>query len=102
MSSQELTLEILTGPLDGLVLSLEEAAEWSKENEGELGFPWDEGLGAPQARFLVQDQSWWLEGHAAPHGTYCVNREGRVEGRIRLEPGDVLRASDTWLLVREV
>jgi hypothetical protein len=43
-----------------------------------------------------------LEGYPARHGTYRVNRDERVEEKVRLEAGDILKASNTWLLVREI
>jgi hypothetical protein len=101
MSDPKLSLEILNGPLDGQVVTLEAETTWGKEGEGPLIFPWDRELGTPQARFFPQGEGWWLEGHSAPHGTYCVNRGERVEGKVQLEAGYLLKASDTWLLVRQ-
>lgn len=102
MSDKKLLLEILTGPLDGYIALLEGETPWGTKGKGPLIFPWDAELGEPQVRFFPKEGNWWLEGHRAPHGTYCVNREGRVEGRLQLEAGDILKASDTWLLVRRV
>jgi hypothetical protein len=102
MSDLKLSLELLNGPLDGQVVTLETEATWGKEGKGPLIFPWDTELGTPQARFFVEGESWWLEGHSAPHGTHCVNRGERVEGKTQLEAGDLLKASDTWLLVSQI
>ncbi len=102
MSKPKLSLEMLNGPLDGQVITLENETEWSQEGEGSLSFPWDEELGTPQARFFVEEGKWWLEGHVAPHGTYCVSRGERVEGKTQLEAKDVLKANDSWLLVKDI
>jgi hypothetical protein len=102
MNDKELLLEILAGPLDGHIATLEDEKTWGMRGEGPLVFPWDAELGEPQARFFPEEGNWWLEGHRAAHGTYCINRGGRVEGRLRLEAGDILKASDTWLLVWQV
>lgn len=102
MSNPKLSLEILNGPLDGYAITLDDETDWKKEGEDKLSFPWDEELGTPQARFFVEEGSWWLEEYKAPHGTYCVSRGERIEGRIQLEENDVLKAGETWLLVREI
>ncbi len=99
---RSLILEILSGPLDGASITLESDAEWGRAGEGPLAFPWDAELGAPQARFTVEGGRWRLEGLDAPHGTYRVNREERLTGRrVQVERGDILKASQTWLLVRQ-
>jgi len=98
---QSLTIEILSGPLDGAVVTLEAETEWRKSGEGPLAFPWDAELGTPQARFTLENDAWHLEGLDAPHGTYCINRDLQATGkRVPLEEGDILKASETWLLVR--
>ncbi len=102
MSDKKLILEILTGPLDGHIVALEEETTWGMQGEGALVFPWDEELGDRQARFFLEGGKWRLEGYDAPHGTYCVNRKEREGEKIELEEGDILKASDTWLLVRQV
>ena len=100
---RSLTLEVLSGPLDGAIISLETETEWSRTGQSLLTFPWDAELGTPQARFIIEEGLWYLEGLDAPHGTYRINRKERLEKeRIQLESEDILRASKTWLLVRQV
>ena len=99
--TRQLKLEVLSGPLDGHVILLDEAVEWGRAGEGPLSFPWDAELGEPQARFTVDEEGWWLEGLEAPHGTYRINREEKVREKVRLAQGDLLKASGTWLGVRE-
>jgi hypothetical protein len=104
--SRTLKLEVLSGPLDGTLIALETDAEWSRAGDGEtpLTFPWDTELGAPQARltFDAEEGRWYLEGLDAPHGTYRVNREERLTGKkVQLKGGDIIKASQTWLLVRQ-
>jgi hypothetical protein len=96
-----LVLECLNGPLDGHQIELTAAAEWQSRGEGPLIFPWDTELGTPQARFYPELDGWYLEGYSkTPHGTYRMNGErGKIERPVRLEDGDILRASQTWLLV---
>ena len=98
---RSLILEILSGPLDGATIALETDTEWSRTGETPLSFPWDTELGDPQARFTVEEGHWHLEGLDASHGTYRVNREERLTGKkVQLEGGDLLKASNTWLVVR--
>lgn len=102
MSEGQLVLEILSGPLDGAITTLETEAKWSRAGDGPLAFPWDVELGEPQARFTAEEGGWWLEGLDAPHGTYRINREERIKEKVQLERGDILKASNTWLSVRQV
>jgi hypothetical protein len=101
-TGQPLTLEVLSGPLDGAAITLEAKADWSRAGKGRLSFPWDAELGAPQARFTLKDDGWHIEGLNVQHGTYRINCEERLTGKsVSLEDGDILKASQTWLLVRQ-
>ena len=98
----KLSLEILNGPLDGQIVTLETEALWGKEGDSPLSLPWDAQLGSPQARFFPEGDKWWIEGYDAPHGTYCLNRETKIEKKMQIEPGDLLKASETWMRVSQV
>jgi len=102
MSHKSLILEILNGPMDGHKVKLEKETFWGKKGEGPLIFPWDTELGEPQARFLYEEEAWGIEGYKAPHGTYCLNRQGYIERKLKLEKGDILKASTIWMMVREI
>ena len=65
-------------------------------------FPWDTELGEKQARFFLEGGKWWIEGYNAPHSTYYVNPQRRIEGKMQLQKDDLLKASDTWLLVSQI
>ena len=95
-------LEVLSGPLDGCVVRLQTATEWSQAGTGSLSFPWDEELGQPQARLAPDDKGWSLQPVKSSHGTYRVNEGERVEDVIRLNTTDILKASTTWLLVKQI
>jgi hypothetical protein len=99
-NGQKLILEVINGPLDGAVLVLTADAEWSRTGEGPLCFLWDAELGAPQARFRIDDGGWAVEACQAPHGTYRINTAEKITGSRSLQAGDLLKASATWLLVR--
>lgn len=97
----ELVLEVLSGPLDGAMITLAAETEWTRAVTGPLAFPWDAELDAPQARFSPAEGRWWLAGLETPHSTYRVNEKERITSKVQLAKGDSLKASDTWLLVRE-
>ncbi len=100
MSQPKLTLEVLSGPFDGQIVTLESTTEWSKSGSGVLSFPWDGEMGTPQARFIVTDGKWWLE----PIGNRrSTRRNGEaIKEKVALSPGDWLKAAETWLLVRKI
>jgi hypothetical protein len=97
-----LELEVLTGPLDGHIISLQADAEWTGAGSGPLAFPWDDELGEPQVLLTLDEHGWGIESRKSPHGTYRINQEEKVQGRIQLEQGDVLKASNTWLLIHRL
>lgn len=100
MSEQtKLELEILTGPLDGLAVTLESETEWTRNAGSLLSFPGDEELGEPQATFSPEADGWALTPHKSPHNTYRVNTEEKLEDKIFLEADDILKASRIWLLI---
>lgn len=95
-----LTLEILSGPLDGGTLTLTNETEWTRASSGPLAFPWDAELGTPQARLAPDTKGWTLTGVQSPHGTYRLNTEERITTeKLRLTEGDILKAGATWLFV---
>lgn len=100
MSAPQLTLEIVSGPLDGLEITLKETAEWGRSGDRPLSFPWDEELGAPQARFLVETERWWME--PLPNGRSTRHNMEPIEGKVPLAKGDLLKATNTWLLITEI
>ena len=100
--ARKLVLEVLNGPLDGAVITLTAAAEWTAAGIGPLAFPWDGELGKPQARLAVDEQGWSLKGVRSPHGTYRINREERITtGTLQLARGDIIKGGNTWLLVQQ-
>lgn len=102
MTAPKLALELLNGPLDGCIILLNEELILGAKGEGPLTFPWDLELGEPQARFFTKEGQWWLEGYPARHGTYRLNSQERIEEPVQLEAGDVLKASEVCLIVRQV
>lgn len=100
MSQPKLTLEILSGPLDGHLVTFDAATEWSRTGAGALSFPWDEELGAPQARFTFTDDTWWLEPIGGARSTRHNGEQ--VQAKVKLDTGDYLKAANTWLQVKQM
>lgn len=100
MDNPKLTLELLSGPLDGLIVTLDADAEWSSASDGPLSFPWDEQLGLPQARLSVKGSVWYLE--PLPNGRSTRHNGDRIDGTVPLTKGDLLKAANSWLLVTEI
>lgn len=104
MSTQKITLEILSGPCDGNLVILEANTEWSQTGQGALCFPWDAELGAPQARLTVDAQGWWLEPVKSAHGTYRyrVSQREKLHAKVKLAKDDIIKASQTWWLIKNI
>jgi hypothetical protein len=99
---QELVLEILNGPLDGHVIILESGTEWTRAPERRMAFPWDDELGEPQCRFIPEQKRWWIEPVRSAHHTYVLNRDMRILEKTALQLGDILKASKTWLWIKDI
>ena len=100
---KKLELEILTGPLDGYVVTLEGETEWRESANGSpLAFPWDDELGQPQSRFIIEDEKWLIEPYDSAHGTYIANRQLRLSEKTALQEGDLLKASKTWMRIKSI
>lgn len=99
---KKIEIELLTGPLDGLVIKLTEPTEWTQSVGSLLSFPWDNELGQPQSRFFVEDDQWILEPVDSPHGTYIVNKKKRLSEKLVLQKGDILKASRTWMMIKAI
>jgi hypothetical protein len=98
----KLELEVLGGPLDGYVISLETKTEWTRQPGSLLSFPWDMSLGEPQAFFMNVEQGWVLEHANAKRGTHIIRSDYEDQLPTILRDGDILKASNTWLKVRSV
>lgn len=101
-TSHQLTLEILSGPLDGCIISLDSPTDWTIQAGSPLSFPWDDELDAPQAQFKPGRNGWIL--HPTPEtrrNTHLLRQDSEPQLPTALHPGDLLNAGNTWLLVRE-
>ncbi len=97
----KLELEILSGPLDGQKITLTVDADWTRLPGSPLSFPWDDELGEPQARFALTEAGWQLQSVEARRGTHLLRPDTKDQLPVILQSEDVLKASDTWLLVRD-
>ncbi len=99
MDKPKLSLQILNGPLDGQEVILIKETSWTKSGSDELSFPWEEELGTPQAKFFSQDGKWYIEGHEASHGTYCLNQKVKILEKMQVKKGDLLVANKIFLKI---
>jgi len=103
MNTSKLTLEILCGPLDGYVVTLENETVISRSGEGPLVFPWDTELGEPQALIFPEANDWFIQTKVGIHRTYLSktpNNFEKVEDKRLLSPGNIIKASTECFLVR--
>ncbi len=98
----KLELEIMSGPLDGQTILLESDTDWMRSPGSPLSFPWDEELGAPQARFVLDGDVWSLQPAEAKRGTHILRADAEDRLPVILQEHDVLKASGTWLKVIEI
>jgi len=100
--NKKLTLEVLSGPLDGYIVILESDSEWTRAPGGKIAFPWDEELGKPQSRFLLEQGQWLIEPFNSIHNTYILSRDTKILEKTALQLGDMLKASKTWMMIKDI
>lgn len=102
-NQNKLEVEILTGPLDGHIVTLVGDTEWTRSAGSILlTFPWDDELGQPQSHFIIEDDKWLIEPCDSLHGTYILNRELKLSEKTILQEGDILKASRTWMRIKSI
>jgi len=105
MGKRQLTLEIeiLSGPLDGHIVQLEEKTDWGIKGDGPLSFPWDKELGDPQARFFPENDDWWIESlPSAKRNTRFIHQKDPIKEKTKLKKGEILKACGTFLLIKKI
>ena len=102
MAFSRLVLEIVSGPLDGHTVTLDQETVLGSKGDGPLVFPRDEELAAPHVRLQPDDDGWKLT-TLAPNRITLVQRAGGqsqpVTLPVTLKVGDGLAAGRTWLIV---
>src|SRR3712207_3952409 len=98
MNSPQLIIEVLNGPLDGARIVVQADTEWRRIGVSPLAFPWDAGLGEPQACLFFDGIAWKIEGYIAQRRTHLL-RVGQdfivSQPAISLEKHDIFKASNT-------
>lgn len=100
--NKKIEIEVLSGPLDGHKIKLEEEVEWTRLAGGLLAFPWDDELGQPQSKFSIEEGKWLIEPISSLHGTYILNRDIKLSEKTFLQKGDILKASRTWMMIKSI
>lgn len=118
MTTKEISITYMSGPLDGKMMSFEQP-EMGEERvltigrrEGcDIHLPFDNQasrlharLGCTSTPVTATDSvtnpyvlSFWLEDNASRNGTYVERRKEPINGRLTLRPGTLFRVGRTWL-----
>lgn len=98
----KIRLEILSGPLDGHIVSLEKDTYLTRLPGDLLSFPWDEELGKPQSHFIVNESGWQLDPIRSKHNTIVLRSGKKVLLPTKLQVGDIIKSCTTFLMVCEI
>lgn len=83
-------LEVLIGPMDGLVFEIaKKTATVGREETTDIPLPLDGMVSRQHARISFENGEYWLEDLGSRNGTFI--EEKRVKGRVRLPLGTIFR-----------
>ena len=118
MSTREISITFMSGPLDGKTLNFEQPDMGDERvlaigrREGcDIFLPFDNQASRLHARIgcasmpvTASDSvtnpfilAFWLEDNDSRNGTYVERKKERITGRITLRPGTLFRVGRTWL-----
>lgn len=93
----KVSLEILSGPLDGEVFGFTSTVDIGRENTCEVPIPVDKFISRHHARILVVEPECFLEDLDSTNGTFIENQ--RLRGRIVLNNKQTFRVGKTWMQI---
>ena len=93
----KVTLELLSGPLDGEVFQFQSTIDIGRENTCEVPIPVDKFISRRHARILVVEPECFLEDMDSTNGTYVESQ--RLRGRVLLSKGQTFRVGKTWMQI---
>ena len=91
------TLEILSGPLDGEVFKFSSTALIGRDAACEVPIKVDRFISRHHAQILVVEPDCFLEDNNSTNGTFVHDQ--RLKGRIILSKGQVFRVGKTWMQI---
>ena len=93
----DVTLELLSGPLDGQVFNFTRTVDIGRDTSCEVPVPVDKFISRRHARILVVEPECFLEDLDSTNGTYV--EEKRLKGRVILSKGQMFRVGKTWMQI---
>ena len=93
----KVTLEMLSGPLDGEVHQFQSTIDIGRDNTCEVPIPVDKFISRRHARILVVEPECFLEDMDSTNGTFIENQ--RLKGRVLLNNGQTFRVGKTWMQI---
>ncbi|RJR35575.1 MAG: FHA domain-containing protein [Deltaproteobacteria bacterium] len=95
----KISVEILSGPLDGLEFHFDQATvSVGRAENNDLCLGSDQLVSRRHARLGVEEGNLWVEDTQSLNGTYLNNR--RLEAKTPLASGDIFRVGMSELRVR--
>lgn len=93
----KITLEILSGPLDGQVFEFSRTVEIGRDDGCEVPIQVDMSVSRRHARILVVEPECFLEDLDSRNGTFID--DDRLEKRTQLQNGQTFRVGKTWMQI---
>ena len=93
----KVTVEILSGPLDGEVYNFSNTVDIGRDSACEIPIKVDRFISRHHARILLVEPECFLEDLDSTNGTFVNDK--RLKGRIVLEKGQVFRVGKTWMQI---
>lgn len=102
--TQALELMIMSGPDDGTVLHRSAPGQpdgyvLGRREDCDVVLPYDSQISRAHARLTVAQAQWYLEDLGSKNGTFIGHV--KVQGKTRLEPGQMFRMGRTWLRLQQ-
>lgn len=91
----KITLEVLSGPLDGQKFDFSKTVEIGRDDKCEVPIKVDKFISRHHARIMVVDPECFLEDMESTNGTFIDDE--RLNGRIILHNGQTFRVGKTWM-----
>ncbi|MHB2015579.1 MAG: FHA domain-containing protein [Candidatus Xenobia bacterium] len=91
----KVTLELLSGPLDGKVFAFNKSVDIGREDDCEIPVPVDKFISRRHARIIVVEPECFLEDLKSTNGTFVDDQ--RLHGRTVLSNGQIFKVGKTWM-----
>jgi pSer/pThr/pTyr-binding forkhead associated (FHA) protein len=92
-----ITLEILSGPLDGEKFQFSKTGEIGRDDKCEVPIKVDKFISRHHARIMVVEPECFLEDLGSTNGTFIDDE--RLHKRVMLDNGHTFRVGKTWMQI---